>query len=341
MLTKSFKNLIENLWPSVYDYIDNHNNHRNGSNNYYAPYEFKEKISNMNPLFKGVQANDSKDLVNFIIMTLHEELNKADKKRVLNNNNQFINQLNKEVVLQTFLSNFANENKSIISDIFYGISYTSTQCLNCAGIKYNFQNDFFLIFHLEKVRARKIELLTNQFQLMNQNLININPVLYQFNFINFQNNLKNLNSVNIYDCFDFKQKVDYFTGENSMHCNICKNRFPSSFMNIMYSGPKILVIILNRGKGIEFNIKLNYSEDLDLINYIELKQSGCKYKLLGVVTPLEESGASSHFIAFCRSPIDNQWYRYKDDIVTKVNNFEKEIIDYSVPSILFFHKTEI
>ena len=34
----------------------------------------------MNDLFKGVQANDSKDLVNFIIMTLHEEMNKAPQK---------------------------------------------------------------------------------------------------------------------------------------------------------------------------------------------------------------------------------------------------------------------
>ena len=340
MLTKSFKNLIENLWPSVYDYIDNHNNHRNGSNNYYAPYEFKEKISNMNPLFKGVQANDSKDLVNFIIMTLHEELNKADKKRVLNNNNQFINQLNKEVVLQTFLSNFANENKSIISDIFYEISYTSTQCSNCNTIKYNFQTDFFLIFPLEEIRKRKVEFLTNQFQLMNQNLFNINPMLYQFKFMNFQNNLKNINSVSIYDCFDYKQKMDYFIGENAMHCNICRNRFPSSYMNIIYSGPKILVIVLNRGKGIEFHVKLNFTEDLDLTNYIEMKQYGCMYKLIGVVTHLGESGASGHFIAYCRSPIDNQWYRYNDDIVTKVNNFQKDIIDYAMPYILFFQKGE-
>ena len=35
----------------------------------------------MNPLFEGVQANDAKDLVNYLIMTLHEELNRAPKKR--------------------------------------------------------------------------------------------------------------------------------------------------------------------------------------------------------------------------------------------------------------------
>ena len=32
----------------------------------------------MNPLFNGIAANDAKDLVNFIIMQLHDELNKAN-----------------------------------------------------------------------------------------------------------------------------------------------------------------------------------------------------------------------------------------------------------------------
>ncbi len=71
-----------------------------------------------------------------------------------------------------------------------------------------------------------------------------------------------------------------------------------------------------------------------------MKQSGCIYKLIGVVTHLGESGASGHFIAYCRSPIDNQWYRYNDDIVTKVNNFQREIIEYAMPYILFFQKVQ-
>ena len=43
------------------------NNHRNSNNPYYSPYEFKQKISNMNSLFKEMAVNDAKDLVNFII----------------------------------------------------------------------------------------------------------------------------------------------------------------------------------------------------------------------------------------------------------------------------------
>ena len=144
-LTESFKELMENLWPTNNHYQDNYNIKQNSNNKYYAPYNFKKKISDMNDLFKGVQANDSKDLVNFIIMTLHEELNRAVKNPV--NNNNFVNnviQTDKKVVLFNFIKSFQEENKSIISDLFYGESNTMTQCLNCQEIKYNFQTYFFL-----------------------------------------------------------------------------------------------------------------------------------------------------------------------------------------------------
>ena len=96
----------------------------------------------MNKLFKGAQANDSKDLVNFIIMTLHEELNKAKK----DNNNLYnlqIDYTNQMMVFQSFANAFIKENQSIISDIFYSVNGTSTQCSNCQIIKYNFQTYFF------------------------------------------------------------------------------------------------------------------------------------------------------------------------------------------------------
>ena len=91
----------------------------------------------MESLFEGAQANDSKDLVNFIIMTLHEELNKSPKSAISNNNNIFIDQTNKEMVLTNFVINFQKENMSIISDLFYGLSETCTQCTKCNIAKYN------------------------------------------------------------------------------------------------------------------------------------------------------------------------------------------------------------
>ena len=66
-LSNEFYNVMKNLW----------NKKRKGTA--YAPKEFKETISQMNSLFEGVQANDSKDLINFLLEQMHEELNNKSK----------------------------------------------------------------------------------------------------------------------------------------------------------------------------------------------------------------------------------------------------------------------
>ena len=45
----------------------------------------------MNPLFEGIIVNNTKDLANFNIMTLHEKLNKSNKVYVKNNYNYIWN----------------------------------------------------------------------------------------------------------------------------------------------------------------------------------------------------------------------------------------------------------
>ena len=148
-LTKDFKYLIENLWQTNGSkYIKSYYISANSNNKYFIPKSFKEKISEINPLFEGAQANDAKDLVNFLIMTLHEELNKAPKKKDLTNNNLMIDQTNRDLVFQNFVQTFINDNMSLISDLFYAMNVNITECLNCRNRKYNFQIYFFLNFPL-------------------------------------------------------------------------------------------------------------------------------------------------------------------------------------------------
>ena len=125
-----------------------------------------------------------------------------------------------------------------------------------------------------------------------------------------------------------------------MYCNRCQHESPSSYVTKLYTGPQILIIILNRGVGIQYKVKLEFTETLNLANYIEQNNTGCFYNLIGVVTHMGESGASGHFIAYCKSPIDKKWYRYNDDLVTEVFNFKQEIMDYAMPYILFFQKIQ-
>ena len=62
------------------------------------------------------------------------------------------------------------------------------------------------------------------------------------------------------------------------------------------------------------------------------------YELYGVITDIGQSGKNAHFVASCKSPIDNKWYRYNDAIVNPITNVQKEIIGFGVPCILFYQQ---
>jgi len=305
-LSSSFKLLIEKLWPN--NYIMNNNVKS------YSPHEFKTKISIMNTLFQGIAANDSKDLVNFLIMKLHEELNVPQHQIQIDTLN--LDQTNMLLMYNTFIQNFNDTNNSKISQLFYAVNYNVTSCQNCHVNTYNFQTYFFLIFPLEEVRKYKL----NNNQFMNYN------------------NIMNNNEVTIYDCFEYDKKPNIMSGQNMMYCNYCRQTCNSSMCTLLCTGPEILIIILNRGKGIQYKVKINFLEDLNLNNYISMPNTGCYYKLIGVITHLGESGMGGHFIAYCKNPINYQWNKYNDSTVTPVYDFKGEVIDYAMPYLLFYQK---
>ena len=62
------------------------------------------------------------------------------------------------------------------------------------------------------------------------------------------------------------------------------------------------------------------------------------YNLYGVISKIGQNGPSGHFIANCKSSIDNNWYRFNDDIIRQVFDIQKDVIDYGIPYILFYKK---
>ena len=62
-MSNEYYKVVKNLWLKE----------NNGKS--FSPQSFKNVLSQMNPLFSGVAANDSKDLINFLIETFHNELN--------------------------------------------------------------------------------------------------------------------------------------------------------------------------------------------------------------------------------------------------------------------------
>ena len=67
--------------------------------------------------------------------------------------------------------------------------------------------------------------------------------------------------------------------------------------------------------------------------------SNDNYILYGVVKYFRDNSSSGHFAAYCRSPVDNLWYFYNDEIVTLISEQEKTIIQNNgLTYILFYRK---
>ena len=120
---------------------------------------------------------------------------------------------------------------------------------------------------------------------------------------------------------------------------MCQQLFDSYYTSKIYICPSVLIIILDRGKGNIYNIKLFFDEIIDVTDFILQKEnSKIIYNLYGVITHIGESGPNAHFVASCKSPIDNKWYRYNDSIVEPIEDILKEIVNFETPYILFYQK---
>ena len=286
---------------------------------YFSPEIFKEIIGFLNPLFQGIQANDSKDIYNYIIEKMHNELNDLYDPVIDNNDqNERFDQTNEALTLQNFKNMFNKNYHSILSKYLYGIQKTITECCNCNKKIYNFQTYNFLIFPLLDVKNYIISYYQQQ-----------NP----FNlFMNYQNY-----TITLKDCFFYYQKVDFFYGENSIHCNICRSMQNSRYCNLLYSVPTILCIVLNRGKNNnDFKERIMFDFNLDLSSIIEENRNAAKYYLIGVVCHVGDSSMSGHFFAYCRSHYTSKWYLYNDSLVSESN--ENKILSEMTPYMLFYHK---
>jgi hypothetical protein len=219
-----------------------------------------------------------------------------------------------------FAEDYYNKNKSVIQKIFYGEQESVTFCHKCKVKIYNFSIFSFLIFPLEKVRLFLI------------------------------NNNKQFEDVTLEDCFEHYIAEELMKGQNQMYCNKCKKNTDFSMVNKLYKHPEILILILNRGKGLEFVVPFKYPKSIILNKYFNFennsnykdKNTKIEYELISVITHLGESSDSGHFIAYCKSPIDNEWYLYNDSIVSKSDdpsNFSSKSND-NIPYVLFYQFKE-
>jgi len=275
----------------------------------YSPENFKKIISELNPLFRGVQANDSKDLIIFLLEIMNNELTKihnikhninSDKKELY----QKVDTSDENMVLNYFLKDFKNKYSSIIGNYLIGFNKSIFICQNCNGKTINFNIFNILIFCLEATS----------------------------NYFNLDNNNNSIPVITFDDCFRFLSKEEIF---QDTYCQKCGQVSISKYRETIYTLPLYLIIILNRGKGNIFNCQVNIPEIFNASNYIDKKNQNDDYELIGVVSHFGESGMGGHFIAFCKHNIDGKWRCYNDSIVTECQG---DYLNKGIPYILFYKK---
>ena len=301
IMSNEYYNVVKNLWD------------RNNNNKSFSPYSFKEKLGQENPLFNGISANDSKDLINFLLERFHLELNEPKNNMMNDYEITLDDKFNEDKMLNIFINEFKMKYNSIISHLFYGILETKSQCQKCKNIKYNFQINSFLEFPLEQVN----KYCFYQGKRQNSNLNNKNP------------------DIDLYECFEYYQNMELMTGDNQMYCTVCKSFEDAFYRTQIYSAPNYLIINLNRGKGAVYECKVNFPEQLNLINFITFKNGNTVFELYAVICHLGPSSMSGYFVAFCKKKKDDhyRWYLFNDAIVSKCTSQE---FRNGMPYILFY-----
>ena len=288
---------------------------------YLDPSNFKSVLGKFNPLFEGNKASDAKDLILFILQRLHLELKppKQNSNAKMNFFQQEQISLKDEESRKQFLNDF-NSSISCVSSTFHGIIKIQLKCDKCQRIKYSYQTFNMLTFILKNIKEYKINQIGDYY-----------------------------NEIDIFDAFDKDRQIEILTGQNMIYCNSCQTTCSGTTQQEIYSLPRVLIIVLNRGKdNQDFNENFNFPEVLDFTenNLVISNHNNFKrFFLCGLITHLGESSSSGHFICYSRKDLNDPFICYNDtqhadgieiDEGMKCN-ISNNSYEKRTPYILFYH----
>lgn len=331
------------------------------------PELFKNVISK-NPLFKGVQASDSKDLILYFMENLERELTQACNWLTAGRMRSMIAKTNDQE-LNMAINTFSCQHKSIVSDLFYGFKRHLMSCPEEHVFK-NYELYNIFVFPIEQVYGFKNglggeERLTETVSATYPNnkrkqytsnseygsYYNPKPSFYNgysdrapgygSNNARYGGNVGGgAKSVSLEDCFEFDRQTSICDKGNEIFCNVCHANRKGTYTSEIYSSPQVMIIVLNRGKGNKYDCDVQFPDKLDITRFMEKNNSfPKKYHLNGVISHLGESGMGGHFIAQCRQFDSDRWYQFSDASVTPSENPSKG--KSGTPYILFYESDSL
>ena len=326
-LSRNFASVVNNIFfPLKY----------NNTSKIYSPQNFVDTFIQMCPLINKEKLPiyfSEYEMVKFILDTMHNELNKKKLDNIKENddlnNEEKIDLTNEKKVLVNFLTKLTNNNNSLISKLFYGLTKVKYVCNECGNNKFNFDHYSFLYFDLKKIKKYYIN---NKLRISKKyGALTIYDCLdYYMRPINLPSLYQEINT-NILKIFGINIK----TGK--AFCDNCQIDTKCKIYNYLYSANTILPIILERGDDDNYFIEdINIPDELNLENYVEFKKSIKKYYLCGVVINLGKNNTYGKFVTFCRMSYNNKWHCYNNE---KINSCQlKDVFKQGIPHMIIYHK---
>ena len=249
----------------------------------FSPNNFKKILGIYNPQFKKFEANDSKDLILYLMQTMHEELNYFGGNSSINLSRP--NQYDKVNTFMYFMNSYNALNFSIISNIFYGTYENATLCHECNKLLYNYQKFEFISFGMYDYTNKAFDIYNG-----------------------FEDNSKpqQLMGENQFYCNTCKKLVD-----------------AEITSKIIQPPNKLLINIdYGKNKAFKPS-QVNFDEIIDITKFVCFDFGApIKYKIMGVCTHLGSSGSYGHYIAYCKHRETGEWYNFNDSSCRKCNQSE-------------------
>lgn len=276
--------------------------------------EFRRAIASENSKLDGNREIDPLYLLAFLLQKMHMETNQKNGNNIngeIPAGNYVINSVfngeeedksNKEQMLYKFVSYFQANIKSPISDLFFGFLKTKKICQICLTGNYSFSNFCLVNFDLTR---------------NNQNIFNLIKDGFAYDY-NYAKDIEPDSSERVYceRCLTYQKHLEF-------------NRY--------YVMNHHLIISFIRGNDFKNNTKIDFSEELNLEQFVDEKiDAPTKYYLIGSINRIQIEGGNEEFIYFTRDPFNYKTWHFNRDVKT-INNAPIDEIKNVGQIILLFY----
>lgn len=271
-LFKAYAELMHTMWKDAHGSV--------------SPTSFKSQIQRFAPRFVGYNQQDSQEFLRYLLLGLHEDINRVQSKpKYIAPDEAREEKMRESEKAIEYWNRYLNFDNSKIVDWFVGQLRSTLTCTSCDYSSVTFDPFWDLSVPIPKRRS----------------------------------------DTSIHDCLTEFMSEEVLDGDERPTCSKCKARRKMTKTFSIQKFPQILVLHLKRFSGERYRSKLSTNIDFPMANLnlskysAEEKGPKAVYNLYGVSN---HSGTvySGHYTAYVKHPYSGEWHHFSDTSVRPVSS---------------------